>query len=96
MAGPAPLVVPALRRHTATVIFAHGLGDSGAGWYVAVLLRTGPLFDEYTKDGPCRKLAETRQIRRSSVCLSKRSDNSNYSGMYSCRLAEPLLTASCK
>ena len=34
MAGPAALVVPALKKHTATVIFAHGLGDSGAGWYV--------------------------------------------------------------
>ena len=32
MAGKAPLVVPALKRHTATVIVAHGLGDSGAGW----------------------------------------------------------------
>ncbi|MCJ1304669.1 hypothetical protein MMC08_007482 [Hypocenomyce scalaris] len=30
--GPAALVVPALKRHTATVIMAHGLGDSGAGW----------------------------------------------------------------
>ncbi|KAF1812597.1 acyl-protein thioesteras-like protein 1 [Eremomyces bilateralis CBS 781.70] len=26
------LVVPALKRHTATVIVAHGLGDSGVGW----------------------------------------------------------------
>jgi hypothetical protein len=26
------MVVPALKRHTATVIVAHGLGDSGAGW----------------------------------------------------------------
>ncbi|KAF2839949.1 Phospholipase/carboxylesterase [Patellaria atrata CBS 101060] len=26
------LVVPALKRHTATVIVAHGLGDSGIGW----------------------------------------------------------------
>ncbi|KZF20837.1 acyl-protein thioesterase 1 [Xylona heveae TC161] len=32
MPGPSALVVPALKRHTATVIFAHGLGDSGAGW----------------------------------------------------------------
>ncbi|GAB7352601.1 hypothetical protein MBLNU459_g2981t1 [Dothideomycetes sp. NU459] len=32
MAGPAALVVPALRKHTSTVIVAHGLGDSGAGW----------------------------------------------------------------
>ena len=29
----APLVFPAAgTRHTATVIFAHGLGDSGHGW----------------------------------------------------------------
>ncbi|KAK3671501.1 hypothetical protein LTR78_008600 [Recurvomyces mirabilis] len=28
----AALVVPALKRHTSTVIVAHGLGDSGAGW----------------------------------------------------------------
>lgn len=27
MAGPAALVVPALKKHTATVIMAHGLGD---------------------------------------------------------------------
>ncbi len=29
-----PLIVPAVRtsRHTATVIFVHGLGDSGGGW----------------------------------------------------------------
>ena len=36
MAGPAALVVPALKKHTATVIFAHGLGDNGAGWYVSL------------------------------------------------------------
>jgi len=28
----APLIIPAVKRHTATVIMAHGLGDSGAGW----------------------------------------------------------------
>lgn len=28
-----PLVVPASGKHTATMIVAHGLGDSGAGWY---------------------------------------------------------------
>ncbi|KAL2114778.1 hypothetical protein VUR80DRAFT_88 [Thermomyces stellatus] len=28
----ASLVVPAVARHTATVIFAHGLGDTGHGW----------------------------------------------------------------
>lgn len=33
MAARAPIVVPALKRHTATIIVAHGLGDSGAGWY---------------------------------------------------------------
>lgn len=32
MAAPRPLIVPAVKRHTATVIMAHGLGDSGAGW----------------------------------------------------------------
>ena len=36
MAGRAPLVVPSLKKHTATVIVAHGLGDSGAGWYVTM------------------------------------------------------------
>ncbi|KAH8666752.1 acyl-protein thioesterase-1-like protein [Xylariales sp. PMI_506] len=32
----APLVIPALARHTATVVFLHGLGDSGSGWEDAV------------------------------------------------------------
>ncbi|KAJ6443324.1 GPI anchored protein [Purpureocillium lavendulum] len=32
----APLIFPAKGRHTATVIFTHGLGDSGAGWADAV------------------------------------------------------------
>ncbi|KAJ9500292.1 hypothetical protein H2202_004087 [Exophiala xenobiotica] len=32
MAGRHALVVPALKKHTATIIMAHGLGDSGAGW----------------------------------------------------------------
>jgi hypothetical protein len=32
----APLVFPAISRHTATVIFIHGLGDSGHGWGDAV------------------------------------------------------------
>ena len=32
VATVAPLVVPAVKKHSATVIFAHGLGDSGAGW----------------------------------------------------------------
>lgn len=31
-----PLTFPAIGRHTATVIFAHGLGDSGSGWASAV------------------------------------------------------------
>ncbi|KAH6603997.1 hypothetical protein Trco_007443 [Trichoderma cornu-damae] len=37
-ARAAPLVFPALSRHTATVIFVHGLGDSGRGWADAVQL----------------------------------------------------------
>ncbi|EED15364.1 phospholipase, putative [Talaromyces stipitatus ATCC 10500] len=32
MSYRAPFVVPAIKKHTATVIMAHGLGDSGAGW----------------------------------------------------------------
>ncbi|KAK1768808.1 hypothetical protein QBC33DRAFT_448385 [Phialemonium atrogriseum] len=32
----APLRFPATARHTATVIFVHGLGDSGHGWAAAV------------------------------------------------------------
>ncbi|KAL2020997.1 hypothetical protein VTK56DRAFT_7771 [Thermocarpiscus australiensis] len=31
-----PLLFPATARHTATVIFAHGLGDTGHGWAMAV------------------------------------------------------------
>ncbi|GAB0134212.1 hypothetical protein EsDP_00002593 [Epichloe bromicola] len=34
----APLVFPAIGRHTATVIFIHGLGDTGHGWSDAVEL----------------------------------------------------------
>ena len=32
MPGPTALIIPAVKKHTATVIMAHGLGDSGAGW----------------------------------------------------------------
>ncbi|KAF4983154.1 hypothetical protein FZEAL_1377 [Fusarium zealandicum] len=32
----APLVFPAASRHTATVIFVHGLGDTGHGWASSV------------------------------------------------------------
>ena len=32
MAALKSLVVPAKTAHSATVIFSHGLGDSGAGW----------------------------------------------------------------
>ncbi|EKG18023.1 Phospholipase/carboxylesterase [Macrophomina phaseolina MS6] len=47
MSVPAPLVVPALKRHTATVIVAHGLGDSGAGWmFLAENWRRRNKFDE--------------------------------------------------
>lgn len=31
-----PLLFPATARHTATVIFIHGLGDTGHGWASAV------------------------------------------------------------
>ncbi|KAL2056283.1 hypothetical protein ABVK25_003306 [Lepraria finkii] len=47
MAGPAALVVPALKKHTATVIWAHGLGDSGAGWMpIAENFRRREKFEE--------------------------------------------------
>jgi hypothetical protein len=32
MPPPTALIIPAVTKHTATVIMAHGLGDSGAGW----------------------------------------------------------------
>ncbi|KAI6713185.1 hypothetical protein JHW43_004270 [Diplocarpon mali] len=32
MSKPTSLIIPAVTKHTATVIMAHGLGDSGAGW----------------------------------------------------------------
>ena len=32
MPSATALIVPAVKKHTATVIMAHGLGDSGAGW----------------------------------------------------------------
>lgn len=32
----APLVFPAVTGHTATVIFSHGLGDTGNGWAFSV------------------------------------------------------------
>ncbi|GAA6043932.1 hypothetical protein JCM8097_000907 [Rhodosporidiobolus ruineniae] len=27
-----PVIIPALKKHTATIIFSHGLGDTSAGW----------------------------------------------------------------
>lgn len=42
MATTAPMIVPALKRHTATVIVAHGLGDSGAGWYTFNVAEQSP------------------------------------------------------
>ncbi|BCS17727.1 palmitoyl-(protein) hydrolase [Aspergillus puulaauensis] len=45
----APFIVPALKKHTATVIMAHGLGDSGAGWVsLAHNWRRRGMFDEVT------------------------------------------------
>ncbi|KAL4062861.1 Phospholipase/carboxylesterase/thioesterase [Scleroderma yunnanense] len=39
-----PLVVPAIKKHTATVVFMHGLGDTGYGWLPAArsLTKTNP------------------------------------------------------
>lgn len=47
MATLAPLVIPALKKHTASVIWAHGLGDQGSGWApVAENFRLRGKFDE--------------------------------------------------
>lgn len=47
MANRRALIVPALKKHTATVIMAHGLGDSGAGWVsLAENWRRRGKFDE--------------------------------------------------
>ncbi|TVY84436.1 Acyl-protein thioesterase [Lachnellula suecica] len=47
MAARPPLIIPAVKRHTATVIMAHGLGDSGAGWVsLAENWRRRSKFDE--------------------------------------------------
>lgn len=46
-AAPKALVVPAVKRHTATVIMAHGLGDSGVGWVsLAQNFRARQKFEE--------------------------------------------------
>ncbi|KAJ3125614.1 hypothetical protein HK100_010713, partial [Physocladia obscura] len=37
------VIVPAAAKHTATVIFLHGLGDSGYGWQ-PVAEQLAPLF----------------------------------------------------
>jgi predicted esterase len=45
--SPTALIVPAVKKHTATVIMAHGLGDSGAGWVsLAENWRRRQKFDE--------------------------------------------------
>ncbi|PWW78473.1 Phospholipase/carboxylesterase [Tuber magnatum] len=49
MTSAAAIVVPAATRHTATFIFLHGLGDTGAGWYVSSVsenFRLRRKFDE--------------------------------------------------
>jgi predicted esterase len=47
MSGPGALIVPAVKRHTATIIVAHGLGDSGAGWVgLAENWRRRQMFEE--------------------------------------------------
>ena len=40
------VAVPAVAAHTATIIFAHGLGDSGSGWVpLAEQWRLKPAFE---------------------------------------------------
>jgi predicted esterase len=47
MPPPTALIVPAVKKHTATVIMAHGLGDNGAGWVsLAENWRRRQKFDE--------------------------------------------------
>ncbi|KAI9786455.1 MAG: hypothetical protein M1839_006915 [Geoglossum umbratile] len=47
MSYPGAIVIPAVSKHTATVIFAHGLGDTGAGWAgIAGNYRRRTKFDE--------------------------------------------------
>ncbi|KUJ23243.1 putative acyl-protein thioesterase 1, partial [Mollisia scopiformis] len=47
MPPPSALMIPAVKKHTATVIMAHGLGDSGAGWVsLAENWRRRSKFDE--------------------------------------------------
>ncbi|RPB01759.1 hypothetical protein L873DRAFT_1763484 [Choiromyces venosus 120613-1] len=47
MTSAAAIVVPAATKHTATFIFLHGLGDSGAGWSsVSENFRLRRKFDE--------------------------------------------------
>lgn len=47
MPPPTALIIPAVKKHTATVIMAHGLGDSGAGWVsLAENWRRRSKFDE--------------------------------------------------
>lgn len=49
MSSPKAIIIPALKRHTATVIVGHGLGDSGAGWtFLAENWRLRSKFDEVT------------------------------------------------
>jgi len=37
-----PVVIPAVARHTASVIFLHGLGDTGHGWAAALQMQKLP------------------------------------------------------
>jgi len=40
------LTVPAVKKHTATVIFVHGLGDTGYGWYpVSTMFQKDPSLE---------------------------------------------------
>ncbi|KAH2011113.1 hypothetical protein KXV97_009532 [Aspergillus fumigatus] len=65
MAPPrAPYIVPALKKHTATVIMAHGLGDSGAGWMsLAQNWRRRGMFDELDYESAIRHQDEPGVLR---------------------------------
>ena len=67
MASRAPLVIPALKKHTATVIWAHGLGDQSSGWApVAENFRLRGKFEEVSFIFPNAPVS-TRQYHGGSV-----------------------------
>jgi hypothetical protein len=95
MAGRHALVVPALKKHTATIIMAHGLGDRWAS--VSLAVYEADLTSTAVRDGECVRgslrsdaerlkgvscgvMATTRQVRGHQVHLSERTEYTHHSG----------------